>query len=136
MRVDLATALTRNLTTFLAAGAEHPDIHGHSRLEPIEPVDPCDVAAPVIADLTDLLTHRVQALTDLAVATRPAWLRPLDDEPAPGVQHDDWTAHLAASLTHADLNKLIPPGFTARASALHRTPAPATRTDTDRSIHR
>jgi hypothetical protein len=67
----------------------------------------------------------LQALTELAVATRPAWLRPLDDEPDPGVAHDDWTAHLAAALTHADLNKLVSPGFTARPSALHRTTAPA-----------
>ena len=95
-----------------------------------------DVAAPAIAQLTDLLSQRVQALTELALATRPAWLRPLDDEPAPGTAHDDWTSHLAATLTHADLNKLIPPGFAVRGSTLHRTPEPTTRTRTDRSIHR
>jgi hypothetical protein len=122
--------LVVDLTAFLGAGAEHPDLHGRSRLAPLEPIDPSDVAAPVIAELTDLLTQRVQSLTELAIATRPAWLRPLDDEPAPA--HDDWTAHLAATLTHADLNRLIPPGFT----ALHRTPAPATRNDTERTFHR
>jgi conjugative relaxase-like TrwC/TraI family protein len=134
--VDLAAALTHDLTAFLDAGAERPDIHGHSRPAALEPIDPSDVATPVIAELTGLLTHRVQALTDWAVATRPAWLRPLDGEPDPGVEHDDWAAHLAAAVTHADLNKLIPPGFTARANALHRTPAPAPRTDTDRNIDR
>lgn len=49
-----------------------------------------------------------------------------------------WTARLAAALTHADLNKLIRPGFTtaARLSALPRTPVPAARTNTTRSISR
>jgi conjugative relaxase-like TrwC/TraI family protein len=135
MRVDLAAALTRDLTAFLDAGAERPHLHDRSRLATLEPIDPSDVAAPVITELSALVTHRVQALTELAVATRPAWLRPLDDEPEPSVGLADWSAHLTAAVTHADLNKLIPPGFTARPDALHRTPAPAPRTETDRSIH-
>ena len=75
-------------------------------------------------ELTDLLAHRVRALTELAVATRPAWLRPLDDEADRGVEHDDWTAHLTAAVTHADLHKLIPPGFTARVVSSFRPPVP------------
>jgi hypothetical protein len=137
---DLSAALARDLTAFLDAGRPTRDTHELDHIGALEPVDPADPAAGPLRQIDDLMTGRVRTLTDLAIATRPDWMRPLGDEPAPGPVHDDWTAQVAAQVAHRDLNQLTEPGelttrTTTRPLAL-ATPPNLPPSLEARSIHR
>ncbi|NMR19188.1 MobF family relaxase [Cellulomonas fimi] len=138
--VDLATALTRALTEFLDAGRPTRDPHEADHVGPLEPIDPTDPAADPIGQLDALITARVSTLTALAIATHPAWMRPLDPEPDPGPEHQAWTAAVAAHVTHRDLHQLTEPGQLAPRTGpppLALATAPHTaRHHEARSIHR
>ena len=98
---DITSTLTDRLAAWLDAHTDHdatspPPIHR-------EAVDPTDPAARTLAQIDELIATRVRVLTDLTIAARPAWLRPLGDQPTAGPEREAWARQVAAIVAHRDL---------------------------------
>ncbi|OIQ94690.1 multifunctional conjugation protein TraI [mine drainage metagenome] len=100
---DIAAVLHQQVTAWLDAQSEarHPTSAAHDHRP--EPVDPADPAADAIAQIDALISGRITNLADVAIATRPGWLRPLGDLPDPGPARAAWTRQIAAIAAHYDL---------------------------------
>jgi conjugative relaxase-like TrwC/TraI family protein len=135
---DVAAVLHDRVTTWLDAQNEstHPDDTRHPFQA--ERIDPADPAADAIAELDALITGRITNLTTVAISGRPAWMRPLGDQPEPGPDREVWERQVAALVTYRDTNRLtdaadeLPtPRTTSRLGG-----APTTTQGADRSLGR
>ncbi len=129
---DPAGVLHEQVTAWLDARTADP------RSRPESPrtaglVDPGDVAAPVLAEVDDLIRHRISALTQLAVLERPSWLAVRGPEPEAGAEREEWLAQIAASVARLDL---ADPGTRTPALNLSSAPQDATFDDTQRTVTR
>ena len=135
---DVAAVLHQRLTGWLDAQNESrrpADSHHETVWEPIEAGDP---AADTIAQIDALIAGRITDLSDLAISTRPDWMRPLGDKPDPGPALEAWTRQVAAIVAQLDLRNLTG-SHDQPATAAGRTKLsdlPAADPATDRSVTR
>jgi len=98
---DLGAVLADRVASWVDAHSPDPrDDHGTRPLEGL--VDDGDPAADTLAQVDDLIRQRINALTQLAVLERPAWLASHGPEPDPGPQHEAWLAGIAARIARID----------------------------------
>jgi len=135
---DVATVLHDRVTRWLTTQEEGRNNDDASLDVTPEPLEHADPAARAITELDALITDRITSLTDLAITTRPARLRPLGDEPEPGPARQDWERQISALVTHRDLNHLdqLDPAPAATSSLSRDSALPTPATETEWSLHR
>jgi hypothetical protein len=66
-------------------------------------IDSRDPTVAALAQVETLITERIRVLTDTALASRPAWLRPLSGNPVHPDEHSAWRGHVAVVAAYRDL---------------------------------
>lgn len=112
---DLAAVLHERVTCWLDSDATRADIAhvtgypgavpatSASGLSMIEPDDP---ACDAIIEIESLIRARVEAITVEAIQTRPAWMRPLGEQPQGELDGARWRDAVALVASYRDLNEI------------------------------
>ena len=130
---DVAAVLHDRVTTWLDAQNESTHAHDAPRPLTAEPVDATDRASDTIAELDALIAGRIDSLTAIAITSRPAWMRPLGDQPDPGTNRNAWQRQVAAVVAYRDTKGLTDivdePAAQPRRTRLNDAPTTAAEAD-------
>ena len=112
---DIAAVLHERVTRWLdsdaalSAEADGIGFGGDSTIGSVPgatAIDPGDPASDAIAEIDSLIRARVEAITSEAVQTRPAWMRPLGEQPASESEKVCWLDSIALVASYRDLNPI------------------------------
>ena len=112
---DIAAVLHERVTRWLdsdAALSAEADGIGHQGDSTVgivpgaTAIAPDDPASAAIGELDSLIRARLEAITNEAVQTRPAWMRPLGEQPASESENARWLDSVALVASYRDLNQI------------------------------